>query len=210
MSDSSIPGLAAVQDEVATLLVHGATITDAANAVGLCRTTIYSWIKSEDRLRRALQYGRDEYAIGLRDDLRQLAETALRALMDILRDPSVSPAVRTKTSMFIMKRPKSPNKGCWTMPVPLLESDENLELTEENPLIAEDYRKLREEAGQPEAEAPEVAGSTERDTIRQNSTVSQPVAPAGRPAKMPPASEQSVKSGVPDSRPAADRPKNMV
>jgi AcrR family transcriptional regulator len=111
MSDSSIPGLATVQDEVASPLVHGATITDAANAVGLCRTTIYSSIKSEDRLRRALQYGRHEYAIGLRDDLRELAETALRALMDILRDPSVSPAVRTKTSMFIMKAAGVPEQG---------------------------------------------------------------------------------------------------
>jgi uncharacterized protein YerC len=90
MSDSSIPGLAAVQDEVATLLVHGATITDAANAVGLCRTTIYSWIKSEDRLRRALQYGRDEYAIGLRDDLRQLAETARRSPRRSARRPPCS------------------------------------------------------------------------------------------------------------------------
>jgi AcrR family transcriptional regulator len=205
MLDSSIPALAAVQDKVARLLVHGATITDAANAVGLCRTTIYSWIKNEDRLRRALQYGRDEYAIGLRDDLRQLAETALRALMDILRHPSVSPAVRTKTSTFIMKRPEFPNKGCWTMPVPAV-ADETLELTEDNPLIAEDYRRLREEAGQPESAAPEAASSAKFDTIRQNSTVSRPVAPAGRPSKMPPASEGSAKSGAPDGRPAANRP----
>jgi hypothetical protein len=112
--------------------------------------------------------------------------------------------------MFIMKRPESPNKGCWTMPVPLPESGENLELTEENPLIAEDYRKLREEAGQPEAAAPEAAGSTERDTIRQNSTVSRPVAPAGRPSKMPPASEQSAKIGAPGGKPAGNRPDSVA
>ena len=208
MSDSPFPELAAARTRVALLLAHGATVTHAAEAAGLHRSTVYRWIQSDDKFRLALDQGRAECTLALRDDLRELSEMALRTLMGVLTDPLSSPAVRLKASMFILSRRESPKQG-WAMPIPLLEPEANFELTEDNPVIAEDYQRLRErgaEAAPPAADAepaaaPESAGATECDTMRRNSEFSRPAAPDGRPPKMPTASEEPAKGVASDGAP---------
>ena len=223
MSDSPFTGLAAAQAQVALLLAHGATVTSAAEVTGLHRSTIYRWIKSDDHFRTALHQGRAEYTLTLRDDLRELSEQALRSLMQLLTDPLSSPAVRLKASMFILNRPEFPKQG-WAMPIPLLEPEDGCELTEDNPVIAEDYQRLREGGAQPAqasesappatgsepAAPPETAGATECDTMRRISIFSLPAVPGGRPAKMPPANEESPKTGVADGEPAEDWPEDAA
>ena len=222
MSESPFPELAAAQTKVALLLAHGATITNAAGSAGLHRSTVYRWIKTDDNFRLALHQGRAEYTLTLRDDLRELSGMALRTLMGVLTDPLASPAVRLKASMFILNRPEFPKQGCWAMPVPLLEPEESRELTEDNPLIAEDYQRLREcgaqgaplAAASEPAGAPEPAASTECgtkcDTMRHFSVFSRPAAPASRPPKMSPASEESAKVVLPVGEPAEDWPENAA
>ena len=219
MSESPFPELAAARAKVALLLAHGATVTNAAGAAGLHRSTVYRWIKTDDNFSLALHQGRAECTLALRDDLRELSEMALRALVGVLTDPLASPAVRLKASMFILNRPEPPKQG-WAMPSPLL-PEEQLELTEDNPVIAEDYQRLREggapapEAAPPAPEAesaavPESAGATECDTMRRNSVFSRPAARDGRPPKMPPASHESPRTGPPDGEPAENLVENAA
>ena len=222
MPDSTFTGLAAAKAQVALLLAHGATVTDAAEVTGLHRSTIYRWIKSGDHFRMAVQQGSAEYTLGLRDDLRELSEQALRSLMQLLTDPLSSPSVRLKTCMFILNRPEFPKQG-WAMPIQLVEPDDRFELTEDNPMIAEDYQRLSEcgaqPAGAPEAQqsagsepaaAPETVPATECDTMRRISVFSLPAAPGGPLAKMPPAGAVSTETGGPEGEPAEDWPEDAA
>ena len=79
--------------------------------------------------------------------------------MRVLTDPLTPPAVLVKTSMFVLNRPEFPEQG-WARPVPFLEP---AELLDGNPLIAEDYQRLRDQDAQ-------AYSLTQPDEIRQNST----------------------------------------
>ncbi len=221
MATTPYDGLAATQARVALLLAHGATVTDAAETAGLHRSTVYRWVKSDDKFRMAMHQGRAEYTLTLRDDLRELSEIALRTVMGVLTDPLTTPPTRLKAATFVLTRPEFPQRT-WAMPVSLAEVWENFELTEDNPVIAEDYRRMREreaaraaEAAPPPAESgpaapPEAVAATECDTMRRFSVFSRLPAPNRWPAKMPPAGEQSAKTGADDGEPADDWPEDAA
>ena len=133
-SDSPFSSLTPLQAQVATALAHGSSITAAALASGLHRVTIHRWLKNNTAFYTAVDQGTTEYALALRDDLRELSERALQTLSRVLDDPTASPSVLVKTAMFILQRPQFPKPG-WSLPVSCLEPGA-CEWPADSPLLA--------------------------------------------------------------------------
>ena len=102
------PPLSTVQQCVVNALAAGSTLTDAAEAYGVHRVTIYRWMKTCKHFSTALQRARAEFVLARRDDLHQLSNRALETLLTILDNPKSSPAVLLRTAVFILQRPQMP------------------------------------------------------------------------------------------------------
>ena len=116
------PPLTAVQQCVVDALAAGSTLTDAAEAYGIHRVTVYRWMKNCKPFAAALHRARAEFVLARRDDLHHLSNRALETLLAILDNPKSSPAVLLRTAMFILQRPQLPKTG-WSMPEPAPDPD---------------------------------------------------------------------------------------
>jgi hypothetical protein len=96
--------LSPVQQQVVAALAQGRTITSAAAAVQLHRSTLHNWLNSVPAFRAALAEARSQYAAQLRDEMKELSATALETLRTLLQDPHTSAAVRLRTSLAILGR----------------------------------------------------------------------------------------------------------
>jgi AcrR family transcriptional regulator len=177
--------LSPLQAKVAIALAHGGTLSEVANSCGIHRVTIYRWMKSLRVFETAVEQERAEYALALRDDLRELSERALRTLSAILDDPRASASTRARVAMFIMQRNESPRRG-WALPVSLAPlEDRNME--PDSPLIAEDERHIRELEAQmatPEP-APPASDATPCSGMQHDAANFQP-APCPQPVPLAP------------------------
>jgi hypothetical protein len=120
-------------------LAAGSTLTDAAEAYGVHRVTIYRWMKTCKPFSAALQRARAEFVLARRDDLHQLTNRALETLLAILDNPKSSPAVLLRTAMFILQRPQMPKTG-WSMPEPAPNPDGEKLL--DSVIVEQDYDRL--------------------------------------------------------------------
>ena len=180
-SDSPFSSLTPLQAQVATALAHGTSITAAALASGLHRVTIHRWLKNNTAFYTAVDQGTTEYALALRDDLRELSERALQTLSRVLDDPTASPSVLVKTAMFILQRPQFPKPG-WSLPVSCLEPGA-CEWPADSPLLAEDEQRLRDleaaensKTGESAAPEPPAGDATPCNEVQQVSRILTPVA----------------------------------
>lgn len=176
-TESRFPSLAAAQAPVAIALAHGVSITEAARHFGLHRSTIYRWYKSDDQFRMAVFQGNNEYLLEIRDRLRSSSLRALDTIDKLLDNPSTPASVRARLSMFVLSRSDDPKRK-WSLPVPDFEPRES-ELLDDNPLIAEDYDRLRDQDSAREPDSVEDAGC---DAPQQNSETSAPSPAAAEPA----------------------------
>ena len=190
--DSPFSSLTPLQAQVATTLARGSSITAAAGAFGLHRVTIHRWLKNQTAFCTAVDQGTAEYALALRDDLRELSERALQTLSRVLDDPTASPSVLVKTAMFILQRPQFPKPG-WSLPVSFLEPGA-CEWPADSPLLAEDEQRLRDlEAAEnrppqePAEPQPRAADATPCNTMQHISRISHPHAPPNGHAQSLPA-----------------------
>jgi hypothetical protein len=110
--------LSPAQAQVIEALAQGQTVSAAAEKVGVHRTTIHHWIRSEPAFKVAVQAAQTEYAAEVNDGIRELAARALLTLHDLLQDPTTPPALRLKTALAVLQRPHAPNPG-WNLPVPI-------------------------------------------------------------------------------------------
>jgi hypothetical protein len=133
------PPLSTVQQCVVNALAAGSTLTDAAEAYGVHRVTIYRWMKTCPPFSAALHRARAEFVLARRDDLHQLSNRALETLLTILDNPKSSPAVLLRTAMFILQRPQLPKTG-WSMPEPAPDPDGKKLL--DSAIIEQDYDSL--------------------------------------------------------------------
>jgi len=181
--------LSSVQQCVVNALAAGSTLTDAAEAYGVHRVTIYRWMKTCQPFSTALHRARAEFVLARRDDLYHLSNRALETLLAVLDNPKSSPAVLLRTAMFILQRPQLPKTG-WSMPEPAPDPDGKKLL--DSAIIEQDYDSLPglcniEEdypaAAPPQTEAPpETKPETETHT---ESVVSEPSPPPETPAPLP-------------------------
>jgi len=107
--------LSPAQAQVIAALAQGRTITDAARDVGLHRTTIHHWFRTEPIFETAVQEAQREYVETLQDGMRDLAARAVETLRNLLDDPNTPPAVRLRTALAVLQRPHFPKQG-WHLP----------------------------------------------------------------------------------------------
>jgi hypothetical protein len=98
--------LSPVQAQVIAALAQGRTITDAARGASIHRTTIHHWFRTAPVFKAAFQEAQREYVDTLHDGLRDLAARAVETLRNLLSDPNTPPAVRLRTALAILQRPK--------------------------------------------------------------------------------------------------------
>jgi len=133
------PSLNTVQQCVVNALAAGATLTDAAEAHGVHRVTVYRWMKTHKQFSSALHRARAEFVLARRDDLHHLSNRALETLLAVLDNPRSSPAVLLRTAMFVLQRPQLPKTG-WSMPEPA--PDPDAEKLIDSAILEQDYDRL--------------------------------------------------------------------
>ncbi len=175
--------LSTVQQSVANALAAGASISDAAEAYGVNRVTVYRWMKNLPQFAAALHQGRADFVLSRRDDLHYLSNRAIETLIAIIDNPRASPSVLLKASMFILQRPQVPKTG-WTMPEPAPNPDG--EVLVDSAVIESHYANL-----------PGVYGiEREEDTPAPPQPEAAPDPPAAAPPAETPCNNMQHKSSV--------------
>jgi AcrR family transcriptional regulator len=149
--------LSAAQTKAALTLAYGGTVSAAADAIGVHRSSIYNWFKSDPNFKQAVEQIRRDRNERLSDQMRELEALALARLRRLLEDDSVPASVQLRAALAILNRPKeSSGREDWNVP-----RMESLDATlNRKPLLAE---------------APAF------DTLRQISTLFAASDPANRP-----------------------------
>src|ERR1700704_267566 len=113
-TENSAATLSPVQAQVIAALAQGRTITTAATEAGVHRNTIHNWFH-EPEFKTAVENAQSEYVATLSDGMRDLAALALHTLRHLLEDPKPPPAVRLRTALAILQRPRFPHPD-WRLP----------------------------------------------------------------------------------------------
>jgi len=142
--------LTPVQAQVVLALAQGATITAAAQAAGLHRTTVYHWLNTQPAFETAINAARAEYILTLRDELKSMSCLALSTLRSVLEDNQTAPAVRLKAALAVLHRPEFPVPG-WRLPEPIGSADQE-KFMQNFSLMEMDYKQLRYEQALDRAE----------------------------------------------------------
>jgi AcrR family transcriptional regulator len=114
-STPSQQGLSPAQAQVVHALAQGVTVTAAAAATGVHRTTIYHWFNTLPEFQTAAEQARQEYVATLSDQLRELSSVALTTLRSLLDDPTAPAAVRLRAALAVLQRPRFPEPD-WNLP----------------------------------------------------------------------------------------------
>jgi hypothetical protein len=154
--NSTPSALTAVQAQVVLALAQGNTITAAAQAAGLHRTTVYHWLNTQPAFETAIAEARAEYILTLRDELKSMSCLALSTLRSILEDNQTPAAVRLKAALAVLHRPEFPVPG-WRLPEPTGSADQE-KFMHNFSLIEMDYKQLRYEQALDRAERPKESG----------------------------------------------------
>ena len=103
--------LTAVQQQVLQALVDGQSISAAAQAAGIHRSTIHLWTQKHPDFARALLAARHHRAELVLDELGSLADLALNTFRHILSDEHAPASVRLKAAMEIVKLVETDRKS---------------------------------------------------------------------------------------------------
>lgn len=101
------------QAKVVAALARGGTITRAARATGVHRTTIHNWFRNEPEFKAAVQLAQREFITTLADSVRELGDLAIDALRDVLIHGAST--TRLKAALAVLERAGSTNPG-WSLP----------------------------------------------------------------------------------------------
>jgi hypothetical protein len=119
----SVEKLTQQQAQVAVALAQGRSITKAAAAAGVHRTTVHHWNRTSADFRDAVKLARQEFLAVLDDQLRDLSSAALDTLTTLLTSPETSSPVRLKAALAVLERPHFPDPG-WQLPEPVCSTRE--------------------------------------------------------------------------------------
>ncbi|MBS1824618.1 MAG: SEC-C domain-containing protein [Acidobacteria bacterium] len=102
--------LTAQQLQVIQALSTGLSVTSAADAAGLHRTTVNHWSRHIPEFRDTLAAAKQAHIDITRDEMNSLARPAIDILRSIIEDESASPALRVRTALAIIKFVTTPEK----------------------------------------------------------------------------------------------------
>jgi AcrR family transcriptional regulator len=109
--------LSADQTKAALTLAYGGTVSAAADAAGVHRSSIYNWFKSDPKFKRAVEEIRRDRNERLGDQMRELESLALARLRRLLEDDAVPASVQLRAALVILNRPKeAPGIEEWNVP----------------------------------------------------------------------------------------------
>ncbi len=100
-----------VQAKVVAALAQGCTISAAAAAAGIHRSTIHIWLRRYSNFRTAVVETRRQVAAAFEDEMLELSTAALKTLRSLLETPDTQPALRLKAALAVLERPRFPNPG---------------------------------------------------------------------------------------------------
>jgi hypothetical protein len=138
-----LSGLPPAQAKVVLALAQGATVTNAAQAAEIHRTTIHKWISHDPAFAAALREARNEYVETLQDEMKELATLALAALRRLLEDTATPASVRLRAALAVLERPGFPQQG-WNLPESINSPKED-DLMNEFALVERDFEILRKQ-----------------------------------------------------------------
>jgi len=144
--------LSPVQAQVVAALAAGASISAAAQAAGIHRSTIHNWLKAP-AFSTEFDTSRQEYTDSLRDQLRDLSTLALDTIRQLLENPETPASVRLRAAQLVLNRPQFPKRE-WALPEPLYTSSQQLHNAEVAALEADlNHLRLRQEVERSEVRA---------------------------------------------------------
>ena len=94
------------QAKAALTLARGGTVTAAADAIGVHRSSIYNWFKNDPNFKQAIEEIRRDRNERLSDQMRELDSLALSRLRRVMEDDSIPAAVQLRAALAVLKRPK--------------------------------------------------------------------------------------------------------
>jgi uncharacterized protein YecA (UPF0149 family) len=103
--------LTATQLQVIEALSTGLSVTAAADAAGLHRTTVHNWVRNIPEFRDTLAAAKQAQIDINRDEMNALAAPAIRILRNVIEDETASPALRVRTALAIIKFVTTPEKN---------------------------------------------------------------------------------------------------
>ncbi len=133
--------VSALQARVAAALAQGCSVSAAASAAGVHRTTVHHWQRTSPRFRAAVEQARREFTESLADDMLDLAHSAVRTLQDLLDNPGTPAAIRLKAALSILERPQYPKRG-WNLPA-RIETPAQQEVVDAMAELEADYQIVR-------------------------------------------------------------------
>jgi transposase-like protein len=108
--------LTPVQVQVVASLAQGHTVTRAATAAGIHRTTIHNWVRDSTEFHTALEEARRQFTASVADQLNELSAVALRTLRALLESPDTPPAIRLRAALAVLGRPDDARAHGWQLP----------------------------------------------------------------------------------------------
>jgi len=186
------------QTRAAIALAQGATVTAAADSVGIHRSTLYNWFKDDPAFRCAVEEIRRERYERIKDQMRELETLALSRVRRILEDDSAPAAIQLRAAILVLNRPLD-HIGLETWHTPATE-DLNLTLERRPSLLKQPDTPIVRHISTLSANQPGVT----IDISRQNSTHSELLSPDPAPVRpaLLPRSAVTVKQHFRDSEPA--------
>jgi len=99
----NITEITTLQQRAIQLLLAESTVSAAARQLGIDRTTIYAWRKSDPAFTTHLDQARSIQAQITADSLQDLASTAIETIREILLSQSTPPAIRLRAAQAVLK-----------------------------------------------------------------------------------------------------------
>ncbi len=113
----AVSALSFDQAKAALALARGGTVSAAADSIGVHRSSIYFWLKSDPNFKRAIEEIRREWNERLIDEMRRLESLALLRLRHILENDSVPAGVQLRAALTILTRLKETSVTPeWSLP----------------------------------------------------------------------------------------------
>jgi len=103
--------LTPMQLEILQALASGQTVTAAAAAAGIHRTTVHRWCRTVPEFRHTLESIRQSRIDAIHEQLDTLAIPSLALLNAFLNDVSASPSLRVRIALAILKFLAAPQKS---------------------------------------------------------------------------------------------------
>ena len=92
------------QPQIAALktLATGATVTTAAQAAGVHRSTVYNWVRDNAAFSAALRHSNIQAAEVIDDEIRELAALAIDAIRQLLASEKTPAATKLKAAQYVL------------------------------------------------------------------------------------------------------------